>query len=64
MSFEITVYCIRPDRTALWLPKSIADSLKIKSGHQLTTDEFNHAEIQGYISRKIAAQTTSKKKPK
>ena len=52
MSTEALIYVIRPDRTALWLPEILATSLGITAGTVLTEAQFNHAEIQGLLTRR------------
>ena len=56
MSTEAIIYTVRPDGTALWLPAILAGSLNIRSGQHLTIDQYQHAEIQGLIARRLAAE--------
>lgn len=61
MTAETTIYTVRPDGTALWLPSILAQSLGHEWGARLTVDEFNHHDIQGLIERRVIAEKSRKK---
>jgi hypothetical protein len=56
MSQELSIYTIRPDGTALYVPEILAASLGIERGQRLTEAQYEHEEIQGLIGRRLAGE--------
>ena len=57
MSTREGIVCThRPDGTTLWLPEILASSLGLTHHGQLTPGQYEHAEIQGLIARRLAAE--------
>lgn len=56
MSQEGVIYVQRPDGTALWLPELMLESLRIRRGQRLSAAQYEGEEIQGLLSRRIAAK--------
>lgn len=43
---ETLVYTLRPERTALWLPRWLLNVLGVQHGQQLTAAQMGHEEVQ------------------
>ena len=57
MSAREGIVCtLRPDGTTLWLPEIMAGFLGFVRGQRLTEAQFNDAEIQGLIARRLSAE--------
>lgn len=61
MTAEPTLYTVRPDGTALWLPAILAESLGIHYGDRLTGEQMACEDIAGLIARRLAAEKGRKK---
>lgn len=53
---EHNVYCLRPNRTALWLPSLLAEHLGISPGDQLAEALYESADIQDLLQRRQQAE--------
>lgn len=63
MSQELNLYTLRPDGTALYLPELLMQHLGIARGQQLTAEQYEHAEIQGLIGRRLDAEKGKGRRP-
>jgi hypothetical protein len=53
---EPQVYAIRPDRTAIWLPESLAAQLGVSHGAHLTAAQYESQPVQTLISERMEKQ--------
>lgn len=57
MSAREGILCtLRPDGTTLWLPEILASSLGLAHHQQLTPGQYEHAEIQGLLARRLVGE--------
>ena len=59
---EPLTYTIRPDKTALWLPASLAERLGLKRGDTLTADQFGGFAVQQLLGERLREQSERGKK--
>lgn len=46
------IYTLRPDGTSFWLPMRLLEKFRILPGAQLTTEQWEHPEVQELLERR------------